>query len=81
VVFVNWSGLTANFSVTPDANDVDGQPTTVINIRSAFRVKGDTVDFVFTDAPGTYPVGVAVPVSFVVPKYDTDYEFAFETGN
>ena len=81
VAFVDWKGLTANFTVTPDPNDVNGQPTAVINIRSAFRVKGDAVDFAFNDAPGAYPAGTPVPVSITVPAYNQDYEFAFETGN
>lgn len=81
VAFVGWSGLTANFTVTPDPNDVNGQPTVVVNIRWAFRVRGDASDFVFTEAPGTYPAGAAVSIVIPVPKYATDYEFAFETGN
>jgi hypothetical protein len=78
---VTWEKLVASMTVTPDANDVNGQPTDVINIRSAFREKGSTQEFAFADAPGTYPAGAPVPFSFTVPKWGISYEFAFEAGN
>jgi len=81
VEFLAWSGLTANFHVTPDGNDVNGNPTAIINIVSGFRIKADEAGFVFADTPGNYSAGVPVPISITVPKWEINYEFAFQVEN